>query len=927
MAGDEPGGGLLEREAERAELRAALVDAARGSGGVVLVEGPPGIGKTWLLDDAAAAASHVGVDVCSARAHELERRVPYGVVRGLLEPAVGAALGGAAAAGARVLGAAAAEPGGAEDAGAVVHGLYALTAALAARAPRALLVDDAHWADAASARFLLYLSRRVEALSIALIVGVRGGEAPEFVARLLDAAPVRRVRPAALSADAVGRVLRDRLGREVGSALREACLTATGGTPLLVVELARALAAAPAADDATAVLQVGRLAPEAVTRSVTLRLAAVSEAARRLARGTAIFGDEARLSDAAALADLGEDDAAAAAGELAAVALLANAVPLAWRHPLLRVAALAGVPAAERASLHLRAAHVLDARGADVGLVAAQLLAAEAKADDWSARVLRRAAGDALCRGAPDVAATLLRHALAERPADAALRLELARAEIAAGEPAGAARMREVLRDEVAPDMRARLTLELGEAWASAQEHVKAAAILRDAVREDPGEELALQMLAMLAVCERYAPGPEDSGAQERLAARVARLTGATPGERYAMAIDALNRPHASAAELATVARVVRQAAPDGLLPRAALGGAAVNLINAYELDEAEAWLARIFDELRELGLPVAWTQASNIFGMCLRMRGDLPAAERRLREAYAAAVDMRLGFDRIVGAELALVLVDAGRAAEAGAVLAACDPPGPVPERMLDNVRLLARARVAEAERRDDEAIAGLLELGRRLRGWGLERPVPPWRSTAARLLAARGEGDHARRLAAEELAAARDWGGREVLGIALRGTALVAEPVDLGALEASVSALEVGVAQLELARSLVELGSARRRGRERSAAREPLERGMELAHRCGAAGLAERARTELRAAGARPRRLVRTGAEALTPSERRVSELAAEGRRNREIAAELYITVATVETHLRHAFQKLGVSARTQLHAALAEKITGAP
>jgi hypothetical protein len=233
----------------------------------------------------------------------------------------------------------------------------------------------------------------------------------------------------------------------------------------------------------------------------------------------------------------------------------------------------------------------------------------------------------------------------------------------------------------------------------------------------------------------------------------------------------------------------VRRAAPDGLLPRAALGGAAVNHINAYELDVAEAWLARIFDELRELGLPVAWTQASNILGMCLRLRGDLPAAERRLREAYAAAIEMQLGFDRVVGAELALLLVDAGRAAEAGAVLAACDPPGPVPERMLDNVRLLARARVAEAEHRDDEAIAGLLELGRRLRGWGLERPVPPWRSTAARLLAARGEGDRARRLAGEELAAARRWGRREVLGIALRGTALVAVPVDLAALEASIS------------------------------------------------------------------------------------------------------------------------------------------
>ena len=199
----------------------------------------------------------------------------------------------------------------------------------------------------------------------------------------------------------------------------------------------------------------------------------------------------------------------------------------------------------------------------------------------------------------------------------------------------------------------------------------------------------------------------------------------------------------------------------------------------------------------------------------------------------------------------------------------------------------------------------------------------MPPWRSTAARLLVARGEREHARRLAEDELAAARCWGGREVLGIALRGTALVAEPVDVAGLEASVVALNSGVARLELARSLVELGAARRRARERSAARESLERGMELAHRCGAEALAERAGTELRATGARPRRPVRTGPDALTASERRVAELAAGGRTNREIAAELYVTLATVQTHLRRVFQKLGVHARTELRAALEEKI----
>ena len=926
MADDDPGAGLLEREVERDELRVALAGAAAGRGAVVLVEGPPGIGKTRLLDDAAVAAARLGIGVLRARAHELERRVPFAVVRGLLEPVLAetdAVPASAETAVARLLGGTLGAPGGAEEAAGVVHGLYALTAALAARAPQALLVDDVQWADVASVRYLLYLARRAESLALALIVGVRGEEAPELVARLVDAASVQRLRPAALSADALGVVLAERLGREAGPALRDACLRATGGNALLVVELARALAAVSPEDDAAAVARVSRLAPEAVTRSVTLRLAAVSESARRLGRACAILGDEARLADARVLAGLAEEDAASAAGELAAAALLVDAVPLAWRHPLLRVAALAGVPAAERAALHGRAARVLDARGADVGLVAAQLLAAEATGEPWATRVLRRAAADARDRGAPDVAASLLRHAHAERSTHTGLRLELARAEIAAGEPAGTARLGELLREQDEPAARTRLALELGDALMSQREHREAAAILRAALRGDPGDEPGRQLLAMLAVCERYAPGPDDSDAQARLAALVAGLAGTTPGERYALAVDAIIRPRGTAAESAAAARLVQRAWPDGLLPRGALGGAAVNLINAYALDDAEAWLERIVGESRELGLPVARLQASTILGSCLRLRGALPAAERTLREAYAAAADMALGQERTAGAELAIVLVEAGRVEEAVGALAGCDPPGPVPERMLDNVRLFARAHVAEAEHRDEEAIDGLLEFGRRLTGWGLQRPVPPWRSTAARLLAARGEREHARRLADEELAAARRWGGREVLGIALRGTSLVAEPVDVAGLEASVAALNGGVARLELARSLVELGAARRRGRERSAAREPLERGMELAHRCGAAALAERAGTELRATGARPRRPVRTGPDALTASERRVAELAAGGRTNREIAAELYVTLATVQTHLRHVFQKLGVHARTELRAALEEKI----
>jgi DNA-binding NarL/FixJ family response regulator len=132
-------------------------------------------------------------------------------------------------------------------------------------------------------------------------------------------------------------------------------------------------------------------------------------------------------------------------------------------------------------------------------------------------------------------------------------------------------------------------------------------------------------------------------------------------------------------------------------------------------------------------------------------------------------------------------------------------------------------------------------------------------------------------------------------------------------------VAVLETSPARLELARALVDLGAEMRRARERSAAREPLRRGQELAVRCGAAPLAARAHDELLGTGARPQRVALRGADALTPSERRVARLAADGLTNREIAQALFVTEKTVEAHLRRAFDKLDVRARTQLARAL--------
>ena len=140
-----------------------------------------------------------------------------------------------------------------------------------------------------------------------------------------------------------------------------------------------------------------------------------------------------------------------------------------------------------------------------------------------------------------------------------------------------------------------------------------------------------------------------------------------------------------------------------------------------------------------------------------------------------------------------------------------------------------------------------------------------------------------------------------------------------ELRLLREAVAVLDESAALVERARAGILLGSALRRAGRPLEARDPLRSALDLAHRCGARPLEDRALAELRATGARPRRRLTSGAGALTPSERRIAELAASGHKNREIADAQYLTLATVEYHLRHAYRKLGIASRTGLGAAL--------
>jgi DNA-binding CsgD family transcriptional regulator len=226
-------------------------------------------------------------------------------------------------------------------------------------------------------------------------------------------------------------------------------------------------------------------------------------------------------------------------------------------------------------------------------------------------------------------------------------------------------------------------------------------------------------------------------------------------------------------------------------------------------------------------------------------------------------------------------------------------------------------------------EALDDFLECGRRYERLALSRLYGVlWRGEAALAHAALGNAREARRLAGEQLALGRDFGRPRLLGISLRACGLVegGEP-GLELLAEAVKTLERSQSPLELARALSDYGAALRRAGRRVQARAELERGLDVAHRCGARRIAARARAELIAAGAKPRRDAITGRDALTASELRVARLAAEGLANREIAQALFITTKTAKGHLSRVYHKLGITRRGQLPDALTGPLENSP
>jgi DNA-binding CsgD family transcriptional regulator len=378
---------------------------------------------------------------------------------------------------------------------------------------------------------------------------------------------------------------------------------------------------------------------------------------------------------------------------------------------------------------------------------------------------------------------------------------------------------------------------------------------------------------------------------------------------------------------LAGSALLARESLPATVLSRPGLDLRPVVLATAVlaaaDLDEALVPYHDAVAAAHRSGSILALAEAKGSHLHAFLFRGELAEAEAEGRQAVDACTAWGTPWS-YPAAFLTDALMEQGKLDDATAVLTRAGS-----ERQPDSgsVVFLRDSRARLRILRGDLAagVHELFEVGRLFEAVGGRNPaLIAWRSHAALALAQLGEHAEARRLASEELALAHAWGAPRALSAALRTMGLVeGDRKGLASLEQAVHVVANSPAKLEHAKARTELGAALRRANRRTQAREHLRRALELATRCGASPLAARAEFELRATGARPRRIALRGLESLTPSERRIAELAAHGPTNREIAQALYVTPRTVEVHLTNAYRKLGISSRSQLATALNEPI----
>ena len=725
--------GLVGTLHEREREVAAVEELLDGRGRMLLLEGRAGIGKTSLLEVACSRAAELGFEVLRARGSELESGFAFGVVRQLFERRLALATQGeraallagpAAAARPLLAGEPAAQPAG-DSSFAVLHGLYWLVVNLAAGRPLLLAIDDAHWADEPSLRWLAYLARRLDGLVAGVLVALRPGDPAAMGAPLLavcaEAAAV--LRPALLSEQAVSAVVRTAVhaggggangangaGGEASDELCAAVYAACGGNPLYLTELLRAAERGGRPMDALepAELLAGGL--DAIARQVITRVRGLGPDALRLAQALAVLGDGGELRHAAAIAGVPMAAAARLAGGLTRAEVLAAEVPAAevpaaevpaaeplaagdrprFVHPVIRDALEAVLDSGERDRAHRDAARLLHADMAPPGQVAAHLVRVRQAGDGWVLARLREAARAAMDGGAPQAAASLLDRALAEPPSPgqrAGVLREAARAQVTAGRERAFVLLEEALRVAAGPRVRAEIALEVAEAYAALFRWVDAVDVIERALAElgPADEELAARLEGELVVC-----GLHDARRAPQVAPVLARLSSAQLGSAQLGSAQLGSRRLAAASEPVAAAqgmamllagRPASQIAAPLEQTLTCSGPEAANwdtraallwvLVAAERFGTVEASLGPTLEQVHRCGSARGLVAAYSTLGLLKLRLGALPEADAAARVALYVLQEgdfaPGLGFAATV---LSDVAVEAGQLDEAQLML-----------------------------------------------------------------------------------------------------------------------------------------------------------------------------------------------------------------------------------------------------------------